>query len=57
VQPFGDRAHVRLSGVSQAEGIARVTAALERAGIPVQSARPVAASLEDVFIDLVMGRG
>ena len=57
VQAFGDRAHVRLSGVSQAEGIGRVTAALERAGIPVQSARPVAASLEDVFIDLVMGRG
>ena len=57
VQAFGDRAHVRLSGVSQAEGIARVIAALERAGIPVQSARPVAASLEDVFIDLVTGQG
>ena len=56
VQAFGDRAHVRLSGVSQAEGIARVTGALERAGIPVQSARPVAASLEDVFIDLVTGQ-
>lgn len=53
VQAFGERAHVRLAGISQAEGIARVTAALERARIPVLSARPVAASLEDVFIDLV----
>ena len=56
VQAFGDRTHVRLVGVSQAEGIARVTAALERARIPVLSARPVGASLEDVFIDLVMGQ-
>jgi drug efflux transport system ATP-binding protein len=54
VQAFGDRAHVRLmSGVTQAEGIARVTAMLEREGIEVLSARAVAASLEDVFIDLV----
>jgi ABC-2 type transport system ATP-binding protein len=53
VQAFGDRAHVRLGGVTQAEGIARVTGALEREGIPVLSARPLAASLEDVFIELV----
>ena len=53
VQAFGDRAHVRLAGVSQAEGIARVTAALDGAGIPILGARPIAASLEDVFIDLV----
>jgi ABC-2 type transport system ATP-binding protein len=53
VQAFGDRAHVRLSGLTQAEGIARVRDALERQGIEVLTARPVAASLEDVFIDLV----
>jgi len=54
VQAFGDRAHVRLAEhVTQAEGIARVTATLERAGIAILGARPVAASLEDVFIDLV----
>jgi ABC-2 type transport system ATP-binding protein len=56
VQAFGDRAHVRLSGLTQAEGIARVTGALERQGVEVLSARPVAASLEDVFIDLVLKR-
>jgi drug efflux transport system ATP-binding protein len=56
VQAFGDRAHVRLSRGTQAEGIARVTAARERDGIRLVSARPVPASLEDVFIDLVTRR-
>ncbi len=56
VQTFGDRAHVRLAGLTQAEGIARVTAAMQAHGIEVVSARPLAASLEDVFIDLVRGR-
>jgi len=56
VQAFGDRAHVRLSRGTQAEGIARVAAALERDAIRVVSARPVPASLEDVFIDLVTRR-
>jgi ABC-2 type transport system ATP-binding protein len=56
VQTFGDRAHVRLAGLTQAEGISRVTAALAEQGIEVVSARPLAASLEDVFIDLVRGR-
>jgi ABC-2 type transport system ATP-binding protein len=56
VQTFGDRAHVRLAGLTQAEGISRVTAALGEQGIDVVSARPLAASLEDVFIDLVRGR-
>jgi ABC-2 type transport system ATP-binding protein len=56
VQTFGDRAHVRLAGLTQTEGIRRVTAALSEQGIDVVSARPLAASLEDVFIDLVRGR-
>jgi drug efflux transport system ATP-binding protein len=53
VQVFGDRAHVRLAGVEQDAAIARVTQALDRAGVQLRSARPVAASLEDVFIDLI----
>jgi ABC-2 type transport system ATP-binding protein len=53
VQSFGDRAHVRLAGGTQAEGVARVTAALVERGIRVVSARPMAATLEDVFIGLI----
>ena len=56
VQSFGDRAHVRLAGVDQAAGAAAVEAALARAGVPVISVRPIAASLEDVFIDLIAGK-
>jgi ABC-2 type transport system ATP-binding protein len=52
-QSFGDRAHVQLSGVESQEGIARLTAAVERAGLRVLSARPILPSLEDVFIDLI----
>jgi ABC-2 type transport system ATP-binding protein len=53
VQPFGDRAHVRLAGLRQADAVPVLTSALQQRGIPVVSIRPVAASLEDVFIDLV----
>jgi ABC-2 type transport system ATP-binding protein len=53
VQPFGDRLHVRLSGLSQADAVPVLTAALTRGGIEVAGIRPIAASLEDVFIDLV----
>jgi ABC-2 type transport system ATP-binding protein len=53
VQVFGDRAHVRLARGTQAEAIPRVAARLQREGVRVLSARPVPASLEDVFIDLV----
>jgi hypothetical protein len=52
VQLFGDRAHVRLQH-RRADGVQYVTAALERAGIPVAGVRPIPASLEDVFIHLV----
>jgi ABC-2 type transport system ATP-binding protein len=59
VQAFGERAHVRLTGggpQGDASTGARVIAtALERRGIRVLSLRPVAASLEDVFIELVGG--
>jgi ABC-2 type transport system ATP-binding protein len=56
VQTFGDRAHVRLARGTQAEGIRRITEYLESNGIHVLSARPVEASLEDVFIHLVTDR-
>ena len=56
VQSFGDRAHVRLQGLSQAVGVDTLTAALRAAGITVTSVRPIAPSLEDVFIELISPR-
>jgi ABC-2 type transport system ATP-binding protein len=53
VQPFGDRVHVRLSGISQREAVPLLASALQQHGIGVPNIRPIAASLEDVFIDLV----
>jgi ABC-2 type transport system ATP-binding protein len=53
VQPFGDRAHVRLSGPTAAEAIASVEAALAARGLRPISIRAIAASLEDVYIDLI----
>jgi ABC-2 type transport system ATP-binding protein len=55
VQSFGDRAHVRVARGDSARAAAAVTAALHDAAIPVVSVRAVAASLEDVFIDLITG--
>ena len=52
VQAFGERAHVRVSG-SGAERAASIRSGLAQRGIQVTSVRPVAASLEDVFIDLI----
>jgi ABC-2 type transport system ATP-binding protein len=53
VQPFGDRAHVRLRGVTLAEGMRAIEAALAARGMQRISIRPIAASLEDVFIELI----
>jgi ABC-2 type transport system ATP-binding protein len=53
VQVFGDRAHVRLSGSAGGEGGATITAALANRGMTPVAVRPVPASLEDVFIELV----
>jgi len=55
VQVFGERAHVLLDGVTQDEAIGRINAALRAHGIGVLSVRPVAATLEDVFIGLITG--
>jgi ABC-2 type transport system ATP-binding protein len=55
VQPFGDRAHVRVTAGAQAAVMRDIEAALRAAGIGGVSIRPIAASLEDVFIDLITG--
>jgi len=55
VQSFGDRAHVRIARGDGGATIPRIDAALRAAAIPVLGVRPIAASLEDVFIDLITG--
>jgi ABC-2 type transport system ATP-binding protein len=55
VQTFGDRAHVRIRPGAQTAMARDIEAALGAAGIGVVSVRPIAASLEDVFIDLLTG--
>jgi len=53
VQPFGDRAHVRLSGITPGRAIRDIEAAFARRGLTPASIRPITASLEDVFIELI----
>jgi ABC-2 type transport system ATP-binding protein len=53
VQRFGDRAHVRLEGVTIAEGTRAIEAALAANGIGAAAVRPITATLEDVFIELI----
>jgi hypothetical protein len=53
VQVFGDRAHVRFLETDANSAAAAITTALARAGLKAVSVRPVPASLEDVFIDLI----
>ena len=55
VQPFGDRAHARIVPGAQADVTRRIEAALTAAAIGGVSIRPIPASLEDVFIDLITG--
>jgi ABC-2 type transport system ATP-binding protein len=57
VQAFGDRAHVRVGRGRQEQAIAKIRQALEAQGIDVLSARPMAATLEDVFIGLISSDG
>jgi drug efflux transport system ATP-binding protein len=56
VQSFGDRAHVRVPDSRTAPGAHAIAQALERAGASGVSVRPISASLEDVFIDLITAR-
>jgi drug efflux transport system ATP-binding protein len=51
-QAFGERAHVRMAG-HDGRSVDVVTRGLEAAGLAAVSVRPVAVSLEDVFIDLI----
>ena len=53
VQSFGDRAHVRVAGGRAAAGAAAIARELQAHGFTGVSVRPIAASLEDVFIDLI----
>ena len=53
VQVFGDRAHVRVLETDATSAATAIAAALARAGQARASVRPVPASLEDVFIDLI----
>ena len=55
VQPFGDRAHVRLQPGQSLASAATMRAALEGAGLTGVGVRPITPSLEDVFIDLIAG--
>jgi ABC-2 type transport system ATP-binding protein len=56
VQPFGDRAHVRVRAADAAGAVTAVETILRDAGIHPLSIRSVVASLEDVFIDLISGK-
>ncbi len=55
VQSFGDRAHVRLPQDRGAAGRDAIVRSLEQAGATAVTVRPIVASLEDVFIDLIGG--
>jgi ABC-2 type transport system ATP-binding protein len=56
VQPFGDRVHARIRPGAQTSATREIEAALRAAGITGVGIRPIAASLEDVFIDLITGQ-
>jgi len=53
VQSFGDRAHVRVAAGETAAAAALIERELQAHGFRDVSVRPIAASLEDVFIDLI----
>jgi len=57
VQMFGERAHVRCKAGSIDASVERLRGALAaRPGLAVSSIRPIAPTLEDVFIDMVRSR-
>jgi ABC-2 type transport system ATP-binding protein len=56
VQLFGDRAHARVAAAEASSVTGAIEAALGRDGIAINSIRPIVASLEDVFIDLITTR-
>jgi ABC-2 type transport system ATP-binding protein len=56
VQSFGDRVHVRVTPGMATAGARAISRELDAHGFAGVSVRPIAASLEDVFIDLIAGR-
>ena len=52
VQVFGDRLHLRIKPASDERVIGRLPATLQAHGVQLQRLRPIAATLEDVFIEL-----
>jgi drug efflux transport system ATP-binding protein len=56
VQIFGDRSHVRIAPGSGAAVTRAIEDALRAADVTLVSVRPIVASLEDVFIDLITGK-
>ena len=55
VQSFGDRAHARVAPGAEQSVVPAIESAMRGANVPLVSVRPIAASLEDVFIDLITG--
>ncbi len=55
VQSFGDRAHARVAPGTADAVVPAIEAAMRTANVALVSVRPIAASLEDVFIDLITG--
>ena len=55
VQSFGDRAHARVAPGMAQSAVPAIESAMQAANVPLVSVRPIAASLEDVFIELITG--
>jgi len=55
VQSFGDRAHARVAPGTETATTAAIESAMRDAHVALISVRPIAASLEDVFIELITG--
>jgi hypothetical protein len=53
VQVFGDRLHLRVKPGTADGVMAELPARLQSEGLQVSRIRPIAATLEDVFIELV----
>jgi drug efflux transport system ATP-binding protein len=53
VQVFGDRAHVRLRGTDRVAATRAIEQTLRASSVQPIAVRPIVASLEDIFIDLI----
>ena len=54
VQVFGDRLHLQVAAGALDQVLARLPGAMEAAGVEVQRLRPIAPTLEDAFIELLV---